>query len=84
VHVTGLPEQVPLWQTSLLVHELPSLHVLPFGFVGFEQTPAEQTPALWHWSLAVHTTGVPVQAPPLQTSPVVHELPSLHGLLLFA
>src|SRR5262249_46311051 len=34
------------------------------------------TPALWHWSAAVQTTGAPVQLPAWQLSPCVHALPS--------
>jgi hypothetical protein len=40
VHVTGFePEQVPLWHVSVWVHALPSLQVVPFDAVGFEQAP---------------------------------------------
>ncbi len=40
VQVTGLPPvQVPLWQESVCVQALPSLHGLPFAFVGFEHVP---------------------------------------------
>lgn len=31
-----------------------------------------------------HPTGVPVQVPPEHASPVVHLVPSLQGLVLFA
>ena len=62
VQVTGLPPtHEPAWQLSVLVHSLPSLHEVPSGLAGFEQVPlAElQVPAWWHWSEAVHTTGLP-------------------------
>jgi hypothetical protein len=38
----------------LVVQALPSLHVVPFAFGGFEQTPVPvlQVPTSWHWSLA--------------------------------
>jgi hypothetical protein len=40
VQVTGLePAQAPLWQVSVCVHALPSLQVVPFEAVGFEQAP---------------------------------------------
>jgi hypothetical protein len=40
VHVTGFaPAQVPLWQVSVWVHALPSLHVVPFAAVGFVHAP---------------------------------------------
>jgi hypothetical protein len=32
----------------------------------------------------VHVTAAPPQLPPVQTSPVVHALPSLHVVPLFA
>ena len=63
-----------------MVQALPSLQVVPFGAVGFEQTPVvvSQTPATWHWSDAVQTFAVPpVQAPAWQASPVVQALLSL-------
>ena len=41
---------VPLWQVSVCVHALPSLHAVPLGALGFVQTPVEvlQVPATWH------------------------------------
>jgi hypothetical protein len=30
---------VPFWHSSVVVHALPSLQVVPFVAVGFEQTP---------------------------------------------
>jgi hypothetical protein len=76
----GPPVHVPPTQVSLVVHAFPSLHVVPFGFTGFEQVPvdAEHVPALWHWSGSGHTTGVALQAPLWQASPVVHLFPSSH------
>ena len=86
VHTTGLlPVQVPLWQVSVCVQALPSLQVVPFATVGFEQTPVEvlQVPAVWHWSNAAHTTGVPaLQAPALHVSAPLHGLPSLQDVPL--
>jgi hypothetical protein len=83
--MTGLaPVQMPAWQVSLCEHELPSLHDVPFGALGFEHVPVAglQTPATWHWSLAVHVTpaqrSVPAQTPFVQTSVVVLGLPSSH------
>src|SRR5438552_17379386 len=38
-----------------------------------------QTPAVWHWSVAVHTTGFPpTQAPAWQVSVCVQAFPSSH------
>jgi hypothetical protein len=48
------------------VQALASLQAVPFDFVGFVQTPVDvlQVPAVWHWSLAVQTTGFdPVHTP---------------------
>jgi hypothetical protein len=49
------------------VHALPSLHAVPLAAVGFEHVPVAgaQVPATWHWSLAVHVTGVPDAHAPL-------------------
>ncbi len=79
--VTGLlPVQVPLWQLSVCVHALPSLHVVPFGaFVAAEHWPVDgsQVPATLQVP-AVHVVGVPGRhAPDWQLSPTVHALLSL-------
>jgi len=71
----------PVWHVSVCVHALPSLHVVPFEAVGFEQEPVDglHVPTVWHWSLAVHVTGFdPVHTPVWQVSVCVHALPSLH------
>jgi hypothetical protein len=36
------------------------------------------------WLLSSQGTGIPTQAPPVQRSSVVQELPSLHATLLLA
>jgi hypothetical protein len=45
---TPVPLHVPPWHLSIGVHALPSLHVVPSGFAGFEQTPVVvlQVPAV--------------------------------------
>jgi len=51
----------------------------PFGLAGLEHVPVcgSQRPASWHWSEALHTTGLaPVQAPARQVSVWVQALPS--------
>ena len=52
VHTTRLPPvQVPLWQVSVWLHALPSLHAVPSTLdAGVEQTPlvVSQVPAMWH------------------------------------
>src|SRR3989442_1699514 len=58
---TGLvPTQAPAWQVSVWVQASPSLQALPFALSGLEQRPfaGSQTPATWHWSRAVQTTGL--------------------------
>jgi hypothetical protein len=66
-HVTGLaPTQVPAWQVSLCVQAFPSLQLVPFAAAGFEHMPVagSHVPAAWHWSDAVHVTGLPpIHAP---------------------
>src|SRR5438552_3130379 len=83
VHTTGFaPTQAPAWQVSLCVHALASLQLVPLGLAGLLQTPDAglQMPAVWHWSAAVHTTGLaPTQAAAPQVSVRVQALPSSHG-----
>jgi hypothetical protein len=67
------------------VQALPSLQVVPFAAAGFEQAPVDglQVPAVWHWSCAVHVTGLPpVQTPAWQVSVCVQAFPSLHTVPL--
>src|SRR5216110_324252 len=83
VHTTGLaPTQAPAAQVSVRVQASPSSHGAPSSLAGLLQTPEAglQTPAVWHWSAAVHTTGLaPPQAPAAQVSVRVQALPSSHG-----
>jgi len=75
------PAHLPAAQMSPVVHALPSSHEVPSTMLGVVQVPdvVTQTPATWHWSSAVHTTGLlPAQLPPLQVSDCVQKLPSLH------
>ena len=70
-------------QLSESVHTLPSLHAVPFALFGFEHVPVPvlHTPATWHWSRAVHVTGLaPEHVPDWQVSVWVHPLPSLHAV----
>src|SRR2546422_1080409 len=76
----GPAVQTPAWQLSFWVQALLSaLQAVLFALGGFEQRPVDvlQVPASWHWSWAVQTTGVPVQVPLWQLSPVVQARPSL-------
>ena len=88
LQVTGLaPTQLPDWHVSLWVHALPSLHPVPLPALGLLQTPVPvlQTPAVWHWSEALHVTGLaPVQTPVWQVSLCVQALASLHPVPLLA
>jgi hypothetical protein len=80
VHVTAVPEQVPEWHASLVVHALLSLHDVPSDAFGLLQVPVDgsQVPAVWQLSCAVHVTAVPEQVPEWHASLVVHALLSLH------
>jgi hypothetical protein len=82
--VTGFePVHAPLWQESVWVHALLSLHVVPFAATGLEHAPLDgsHVPATWHWSLAVHVTGLePVQLPFWHASLCVQALPSLQAV----
>ena len=84
MQTTGLlPAHVPVWQVSVCVQALLSLHTVPFGAFGFEQMPVTvlHVPATWHWSLATHTTGfAPVQVPVCQVAVCVQALLSLHAV----
>src|SRR5207247_1069808 len=79
-HTTGfVPMQLPAWQVSLCVQASPSAQALPSAWFGLEQVPlaGSQTPATWHWSSAVQTTGfLPLQAPARQVSVWVQASPS--------
>src|SRR5947199_4259376 len=83
VHTTGFaPTQAPAAQASVCVHTLPSVQGVPSAWAGLLQAPVagSQVPAVWHWSEAVHTTGLaPTQAPAAQVSVRVQALPSSHG-----
>src|SRR5438552_16990168 len=72
-----MPTQMPASQASVRVQALPSSQPVPSGLAGLLQTPDAglQMPAVWHWSAAVHTTGLaPTQAPAWQESLCVHAL----------
>ena len=81
MHFTALdPVHVPFWHASVWVQAFPSLHVVPFVAVGLEHAPllGLQVPAAWHWSLAVHVTGLePAHTPAWHESTCVQALPSL-------
>src|SRR5262245_9892048 len=86
VQTTGLaPAQAPASQVSVWVQASPSVQAVPFGLSGLEQMPlaGSQTPASWHWSRAVQTTGVaPTQSPASQVSVWVQASPSVQALPL--
>jgi hypothetical protein len=78
-----VPLQVPLWQVSIWVQALPSLQATPLAFVGLLHVPVAvlHVPPSWHWSLAVHATGLlPMQLPAWQVSVCVHPFPSLQAV----
>src|SRR5207245_9870870 len=76
----GVPAHTPALQTSPSVLASPSSHGVPSGVTGFEQVAfsGSQTPASWHWSWAVQTTGLTaVHVPPWQVSLSVQASPAL-------
>jgi len=80
---TAVPVQLPAWQLSPVVQASASSQLVPSAAAGFEQRPlaGSHVPATWHWSEAVHTTGLPpVQTPPVQLSVWVHASLSLHAV----
>jgi hypothetical protein len=83
-HTTGLPPlHAPVVHVSVWVHRLPSSHVVPSALLGLLHVPllVSQTPTLWHWSSAAHTTAPPpVHTPVLHVSVLVQALPSLQTL----
>ncbi len=94
VQLTTLPTHVPLWQASGLVQGLPSSQVVPLGAVPCEQAPVvglqvsvvQALLSLQSMFLLAHTSAQVVErapgkhTPPLQLSPMVHTLPSLHSV----
>src|SRR5437773_11111554 len=59
------------------------MHRVPLGLAGCEDALVAgwQVPAVWHWSAAVQTPGLPpVQTPLRQVSVCVQALPSLHAV----
>src|SRR5438876_6979443 len=74
--------QAPAWQESLWVQAPPSVQAVPSALVGVEQVPlaGSQTPATWHWSSAVQTTGfAPTHLPAWQESLWVQASPSVQA-----
>jgi hypothetical protein len=70
---------------SVWVQALPSLQEAPLAFGGFEHAPVAvlHVPASWHWSDAVHVTGLlPEQVPAWQVSVWVQALLSLQAVPL--
>jgi hypothetical protein len=76
----AVPWHTPAVHASPWDSALPSSQAVPSGFAGLLHVPVpgEHVPMSWHWSLAVHGTGLlPVQAPAKQVSVWVQALPSL-------
>jgi hypothetical protein len=65
------------------VQRLPSLQSVPSFSSGFVHRPVavSQVPTSWHWSSAVHTTGLaPTQTPDWHVSERVQPFPSSQGV----
>ena len=83
LHDCWMPPHLPALHVSACVQVSPSLQAVPSGLAGLEHCPvfSSQVPARWQLSCAVHATRLAgVQVPPLQVSPLVQGLPSLHGM----
>ena len=81
LHVFGFdPVHVPLWQVSVCVHMLPSLHVVPSAaFVAAPQLPSAGLQVDTLHIGALHVFGFePMHVPFWQVSVCVQALPSLH------
>src|SRR6185436_12414504 len=77
------PTQLPAWHASACVQAVPSLQAVPSAAAGLEHAPVagSQVPAVWHWSLAVHVTGLePTHVPLWHASACVQAVPSLHAV----
>src|SRR5438128_24098 len=78
-----LPTQVPPLHTSVVVHGLPSLHgALLLVWTQPPATAGLQLSSVQTLLSSQFFAPLPTHVPPLQTSVVVHGLPSLHGALL--
>ncbi len=75
------PEQLPLaWQVSEVVHTLPSSQLVEGGRESWVQPVAVLQASTVHEFMSSQLAGAPgVQAPAVQTSPLVHALPSLQA-----
>ncbi|MBK7951518.1 MAG: hypothetical protein IPK00_22815 [Deltaproteobacteria bacterium] len=84
--VTSVPVQVPLLQLSPVVQSELSEQVVPLGTAGWTQPVAGLHESVVHPlpSLQASWPEPDWQAPPAQTSPVVHALPSLQEAVLLA
>jgi len=72
--------QAPAMHVSVCVQASRSLHAVVSGAFGFEHVPLAglHVPTPWHWSSAVHVTGLaPAQTPAVHESVCVHALPLL-------
>jgi hypothetical protein len=78
----GPPWQVPAPQASLVVQALLSLHG-PVLSTWVQPEPGLQASVVQTLPSSQPSGGPPAQLPPLQASPVVQALPSVHGALLF-
>src|SRR5262245_4058259 len=76
--------QLPDLHVSFSVQAVLSLHAVPSGSTGVEQTPVAglHTPAPWQLSVGPGQTmgAPPVHDPATHTSLIVQALPSLHGV----
>ncbi len=78
LHTLAVPRQLPFWQTSPLVHALPSLQAAPLARAVKAQLPLTASQlSVVQALLSLHTLAVPAQVPLLQMSLAVQATPSL-------
>jgi hypothetical protein len=77
----GPGTHLPPAHTSPAVHALPSSHALVLGACT-QPAPSGSQESVVQRLPSSQLTGFPLQVPAAHTSPVVHALPSLHGLVV--
>jgi hypothetical protein len=76
-HTTGLaPTQTPLWQTSLCVHALPSLHTVPLSRV---HVPSADAPAATEHASHAPALHAEAQHTPSTQKPLAQSSAEPHG-----
>jgi hypothetical protein len=80
-HCFKVPTQTPLSHVPSSVHEFPSSQMFPPKTGVFVHPLDGSHPSLVHELLSLQSKGAPAHSPLLQTSFIVHRLPSSHGFV---